>query len=272
MKTLQITACPGKASSEPAGEVTADAIEALFGGLISRQMSRDEAQVAAIADIRANIDRATAADRATIAELQDRLTTIADEAFGLQPVMPMDELLDVLERELFKLRQQHEADAARLRELEASEQYAVGMVDVLKRDVDGLTKERDAARTELETVKAERDQACKERGQALHDYEHMMAERNLTIDELATVRKIAGAALSHAQQSLKALSPSGHSGDEDGPNCYDDCEKCEADGAIAHIEHALGESGCQWTDGPWMASELATDHEQTAAADEEGGK
>jgi hypothetical protein len=40
--------------------ISVDAIEAMFGGLLSRQVTRDEAQVAAIKDIRANVNRAIA--------------------------------------------------------------------------------------------------------------------------------------------------------------------------------------------------------------------
>jgi hypothetical protein len=56
----------------------------------------------------AAVHNAYPAISARIRELEaarDRLATICDEAFGMQPVMSADELLSLLERQLFKRRQ-----------------------------------------------------------------------------------------------------------------------------------------------------------------------
>ena len=69
--------------------------------------------------------RATTAERA-LADLTSRLTTIIDEAFGLQPVMPADELLTTLERLLYDRRV--EAERA-LAEKEAALSRALDVVE-----------------------------------------------------------------------------------------------------------------------------------------------
>lgn len=47
-------------------------------------------------------------------------------------------------------------------------------------------------------------------------------------------------ALAHGYEALRAVHPSGHDGDEDSPNCYEDCQLCTVDAAMAEIDHALG--------------------------------
>ena len=127
--------------------------------------------------------RATTAERA-LADLTSRLTTIIDEAFGLQPVMPADELLTTLERLLYDRRV--EAERA-LAEKEAALSRALDVVesstklnarlhneladwktraasfmsarDVLAGQVEAFARDSDRALAELAAVKGERHEA-----------------------------------------------------------------------------------------------------------------
>jgi hypothetical protein len=64
-------------------------------------------------------------------DAHDRLVTIIDDAFGLQPVQPTEELLTFLERQLFEARRERgvlEADLDRLREENAKLARLCGLV------------------------------------------------------------------------------------------------------------------------------------------------
>jgi len=52
----------------------------------------------------AQADEGAQAMAAFISSLRDRITTIADEACGIGPIMPIDDQLTRIERKLFELR------------------------------------------------------------------------------------------------------------------------------------------------------------------------
>jgi hypothetical protein len=62
--------------------------------------------------------------RAKLAEVTDRITTIADEACGLQPVMPVEDVITLIERELFRLRVAGEEIRATVERLEGERDEA----------------------------------------------------------------------------------------------------------------------------------------------------
>lgn len=51
-------------------------------------------------------------------------------------------------------------------------------------------------------------------------------------------------ALEHARCALAHVTPSGHEGDEDSGQCYEDCALCDVQSASAHLDAALdGDAG-----------------------------
>lgn len=66
-------------------------------------------------------------------------------------------------------------------------------------------------------------------------------------------------ALRDVAEWLPALKPAGHSGDEDGGQCYEDCERCQYEAIEARIDAAL-------TSTPVPAVDPATcDHDVSCA-------
>lgn len=49
-------------------------------------------------------------------------------------------------------------------------------------------------------------------------------------------------ALEHARETLRRQMPCVHDGDDDSPGCDPDCDKCDVEGAMAHIDATLAKA------------------------------
>lgn len=136
---------------------------------------------AAITNLRQQRD----ADQARVRELEaeatglhDRLSTIIDEAFGMQPVQPADEVLTFLEHGLVDLRRH-------LGEAQARAEKA--------------GQERDGARNELAVVREDFARVSKERDEARRHCTEQMQDWKRQYDEIDRQREV-------ARQTQEALS------------------------------------------------------------------
>lgn len=101
--------------------------------------------------------------RATDAELRDRVTTICDEALGLQPVQSAEDSLTMIEQHLHELRREpDEAQALIARDgwINVENQHGLlGGVRYLLHHAAALREDRDAAQNELRAYESDQDAA-----------------------------------------------------------------------------------------------------------------
>lgn len=90
--------------------------------------------------------------------------------------------------------------------------------------------EYDRMRADMAGMRSQLDGSQSALARALAELTRLRSQR----DRLAK-------ALLHVSTALEHLKPCGHDGDEESGQCDEDCQRCEWDGAVAHVEHALAE-------------------------------
>ncbi len=130
----------------------------------------------------AEANRETAVLRRAAAEWFDRLSTIVDEEFGMQPVMSPDDLLTTLERELHGRRKRAFAD---VQELDAAQNTIADLRATIAEGEEHLVRERNAATelarqkfdAEIEATRAHHAESLRAMGESLSKVVRELTDR-----------------------------------------------------------------------------------------------
>lgn len=287
---VRASAQPAQPSSEPAGEVTT-ALERLGrfqpigvkGGGAMMEYAQDRGHWCRREDVLSvakTIARATAAKDATIAELRRvlELTRMLLEGAkeGEQSWRECSEKVNLQRlEEKNAARQQHEADAARMRELEAQletrkrmchEKNEASVAD--GQTIRDLRTDLDAARSELETVKA----TVRDREAELRAANDMAAEDRAELERVKARLATVEMERNRFRSELAKVSSDNDemSKDMEAMAKERDAHKAKLDRRTEMLcrmkEWAMRIAPIEAAAGPWyqaIHAELATDHEQT---------